>query len=626
MEIINMKKIFKVLLASSMAVCLASCNFLDENMNTNFTSEDIFGSESALESYVTGCYASFASCGFRGGSMNEWLTPASAITHWGGISGRLTDGQKRWIDCLHLTQFSKNPYNYDFFKKLYTTIYKCNLLLENLPASPVDQEYKDQIEAEARFVRAEAYFHLVRRWGNVPVHLTVPKNVEQTNGRREDFWKVYGIILDDLDYAEEHMRSYEQQYKIVSLGSGRPCRNAATAVKSLVYLTIGTLLEHSEPGDNFWVCTNEEVFAGFAGIGIDGADDAFRKALACAKDVMPETTTNGTPYQLASSYAQLFKWADPEDFQLRERIFVITNTNEAGGSQLATWSLPQTYMGSQASSYYGRIRPSRFLFQKWCETYGGVKGSGKTENIYVKSGDPRMDAALIYNVYQSTLTSTETCYPNEQGIYCFNNNVRSMPYFKKYYDPKYDATSGYADLYVMRLAEVYLIAAEAAANLCEAPGDAYGSESIRYVNILLKRARMSTEDGTESEQPADWTSGDISTKEVLIDRIFWERVFEMCGEEHEYFDTHRMGAKWFSEHVTTPHNKFLFMPEQDDYDGTLGHRSQYFGTATHGEGNIFPVTREEVRKGLICAFPNDELVYNTELSLKDQNPSVIFWE
>ncbi len=623
-----MKKIFRLLLTIAISASVASCGFLDENMNTNYTTEDIFGSEEALETYLNGCYAQYAGAGFRYGSMNEWLTPASVIVHWGGISGRLTDGQKRWIDCLHLAQFSKNPYNYDFFSKLYSTIYKCNLLLDNLKDSKVEQEYKDQIEAEARFVRAQAYFHIVRRWGNSPIHTTAPHTVEETYGVREPFYKIYALIMEDLDFAEENMRGYDEQYAIVSLGSGRPCRNAATACKSLVYLTIGTLLEHSEVGDNFWVCPNSEVFDGFAQMGVTSAKDAFEKSLACAKEVMPETTTNGTPYKLANSYADLFKWAEPEDFQLRERIFVIPNTNEAGGNQLASWSLPQQYNGSQRFSNYGRIRPSRFLFQKWCETYGGVKGDGKAENIYVKCGDPRMDAALIYDTYKATETTTENCYPAANSIYCFNSNIRAMPYFKKYYDPKYNATTGYADLYVMRLAEVYLIAAEACANLCSAPSDAYGQEALGYVNILLARARNSTADGVPSAEPAAWDAATIGDKDDLIDRIFWERAFEMCGEEHEYFDTHRMGARWLSAHVTVPANAFLFLPEQDDYESgtTLGHRSQFYGQATHGEGNIYPVTQEEVRKGLLCAFPNDELVYNNALSLEDQNPSEIFWE
>ena len=103
-------------------------------------------------------------------------------------------------------------------------------------------------------------------------------------------------------------------------------------MKSLVYLTIGTLLAHDDEGDNFWACSNEDVYAGFAEAGVVSAQDAFKKALACAKEVMPETSVEGTPYRLADSYAQLFRWTEPEDWQLRERIFVITSTNEEGGS------------------------------------------------------------------------------------------------------------------------------------------------------------------------------------------------------------------------------------------------------------------------------------------------------
>lgn len=623
-----MKKTVKITILSILLPIFSACGFLDENMNTHYSGDDIFGSEAALEAFMNGCYSAYAVSGFYGGAMCEWLAPASAIVHWGLSSTPLSDAQKRWQDCLNLSQYSRNPYNVSMYRALYGAIYKCNLLISSLPDSPVAQEYKDQIEAEARYVRAQAYFHIVRRWGNAPIHLDPPTTIPETNGEREDFWKIYDIVLKDLDYAEVHGRDYDVQVGIAGTGSGRVCKNAATALKSLVYLTVGTLLTHSDPGDNFWVCSNDKVFAGFREIGIDGAKDAFEKALACAKDVMPETSTVGTPYRLAANYAQLFSWTNPEDYQLRERIFVIPSTSEWGNSQLATWSLPGFYQNTANNIYYGRFRPSRFLFQKWCEAYGGEKGAGNAANIYIKCGDPRIEAALIYDSYPAADGTTAFCYPNANYI-LNSERGRTFPYFKKYYDPKYDATAGYADLYAMRLAEVYLIAAEAAANLCTTPGDAYGQEAMQYVNVLLARARQSTPDGVPSAEPADWTAATVADKDALIEKIFWERAFEMTGEQHEYFDTHRMGAKWFAKYVTIPANEFLAQPEQADYgaEGTNpGHRSAYYGTPSHGADNVYPVTQAEVRKGLICAFPNDELVYNTALSLEDQNPTEVFWE
>ena len=615
-----MKKVISIIAVS---ILVAGCHFLDENMNTKYSTEDIFGSEEALESFVTGCYSAYAASGFYYGGNAEWFAPGSTLLHW-SLNG-LSDAQKRWIDCLSLTQFSRNPYNIQVYRQKYEALYKCNKLLKELPGSQVAQTYKDQIEAEGRFIRAMIYFDIVRRWANAPIHTEAPTTIEETNGPREPFWKIYKLILDDLTFAEENGRDYDRQRSIAGTGTGRICKDGATAMKSLVYLTIGTLLAHDGAGDNFWVCPNEEVYAGFAQAGITSAKDAFEKALACAKKVLPETSPE-SPFRLADSYAQLFRWTEPEDWQLRERIFCIVSTNEEGGSQLATWSLPGYYMNTTSNSNYGRIRPSRFVFQKWAGTYGGVKGAGNAADIYVSCPDPRFDVSFIHTSYIGAGGEMDKCYPEGTCIYS-NNRATAMPYFKKYYDPKYDNTRGYADLYVMRLAEVYLIAAEAAANLCSNPGDSYGQESVGYVNILLSRARKSTADGVPSTEPADWDIASIPTKEDLIDKIFWERAFEMLGEQHEWFDTHRMGAQWFSDHVTKPANVFVFLPEQDNSpSGARGCRDFFYGTSRFGEGKIYPEEQADVRKGLLCAFPYDELVYNSALSLEDQNPSEIFWE
>ena len=616
-----MKKFLSLIAVS---ILVAGCHFLDENMNTKYSSQDIFGSEEALESFVTGCYSAYAASGFYYGANGEWFAPGSCLVHW-SLSG-LSDAQKRWVDCLSLTQFSRNPYNIQVYQQKYQALYKCNKLLKELTDSPVAQSYKDQIAAEAHFLRAMVFFDIVRRWGNAPIHTEVPTTIEETSGPREPFWKIYKLILEDLTYAEENGRDYDLQRGIAGTGTGRICKNGATAMKSLVYLTIGTLLAHDGEGDNFWVCSNEEVYAGFAEAGILSAKDAFEKALSCAKQVMPETSSVGTPYRLADSYAQLFRWTEPEDWQLRERIFCIVSTNEEGGSQLATWSLPAYYMNTTSNSNYGRIRPSRFVFQKWASTYGGEKGSGNAANIFVSCPDPRFDISLIHTSYLGEANAIRPCYPDGTCIYS-SNRANAMPFFKKYYDPRYDNTRGYADLYVMRLAEVYLIAAEAAANLCSTPGDAFGQEAVGYVNILLARARKSTASGVPAAEPADWNAATIATKDDLIDRIFWERAFEMIGEQHEWYDTHRMGAQWFSQHVTQPANAFLFQPEQDNSSsGARGCRDFFYGSSRFGEGQIYPEAQADVRKGLILAFPNDELVYNAALTLEDQNPDEIFWE
>ena len=628
-----MKNINIILSLTVLLLGVSSCGFLDEDMSVKYKDSEIYGSEEALESAVLGCYEAFAKSGFMVDTCNEYFQPGSTLVHWGRTSGRLTDAAKRYVDCLSLTQFSRNSKNYQAFSSLYTTVYKCNKLIEALKDSPVGDEYKDQIEAEAKFIRAQAYFYIVRRWGNSPLHIDVPKTIGSTNLPRSPFWQIYGQVLSDLDYAEENMRTYEEQIQINSVGTGRVCRNAATAAKSIVYLTIGTLLAHSDADDNFWTCTNEEVFEGFTTYcQIPDAKTAFEKALACAEEVLPESSTTGSPYRLANQYADLFKWENPEDFHLSERIFCLISTNEmASNSTLAMWSLPRYYMDTANGNSFGRFRPSRFLFQKWCDTYGGVKGTSKnTKDIYVSSGDPRMDAAFIYSTYPGSGMWENPCYPGESSVFCYQNDyTRPLPYYKKYYDPKYNCTAGYADLYLIRLAEIYLVAAEACANLCESPSDTYGQKSIDYVNVILRRARNLGE--SQAAEPQDWTTASVEDKDDLILKIFWERCFELCGEQHEWYDTHRMGATWFGQNVTTPANAFLYEPEQEDFkdvadEAIPGHRTLFYGEPAFGDKKIYPELKADVRKGLLCAFPNDEIVYNTALSASDQNPSEIFWE
>lgn len=47
-----MKKTVKITLLSILLSVFTACGFLDENMNTHYSGDDIFGSEAALEAFV----------------------------------------------------------------------------------------------------------------------------------------------------------------------------------------------------------------------------------------------------------------------------------------------------------------------------------------------------------------------------------------------------------------------------------------------------------------------------------------------------------------------------------------------------------------------------------------------
>ena len=99
---------------------------------------------------------------------------------------------------------------------------------------------------------------------------------------------------------------------------------------------------------------------------------------------------------------------------------------------------------------------------------------------------------------------------------------------------------------------------------------------MKYVNVILKRARESV-DGAPAAEPRDIQASEFASRQELVNRIFWERCFEMPFEHHEYFDTHRFGAQWIIDNISKPKNEFLYLPEQEDFlmgdDMMEGYRS-----------------------------------------------------
>lgn len=638
----TMYKIFAVLL--SVAVLAGCSGFLDENPKTQLSVTDVYSNEASLEANILGCYRALCGDAMITGNMNEFLDCASGLLIWCYASTRLTDAQERWACQHNFTQYSKNPYNYNEFKGFYTVISRCNTLLEALPDSPVNAAFKKQIEGEAHFLRGLAYYYLVRQWGDVPVYMKSPRTMAEANSPRVNFWEVYKIVVDEFTAAASMLPSEWSTERTVA---GRVISWAATSMLSQVYLTVGTLLLH--PDDNFWT-PERKLEIDFSGIGCgtgpgdvftEGPKAAFTKALAYAEDVIEHG-----PYELAPNFAALFRWTDPADWQLKERIMVIPNTPQVSTfNYTAIRTLPDFPEGTlntvSNNSNSGRWKPCRFIYQKWSERYGGVAGTGSVnKNIYVNCPDPRFNVTIWdWSIKNQKTGSNVTCYPNNSKIQ-YSTAKTGEAFFKKYLDPRYDANSGYADFYLMRFAELYLIAAEAAANLSESQGDDNWNKAISYVNVILKRARTKP-DGTMAAEPADWTTayfndfpaknkigrnateGPWDPHQGLIDAIFWERMFEMLAEGHEYFDTHRMGAKWLADNIAAPKNRFLKLDEQQfnaisasATPNANGYTGRLFGSVNFQ----YPTDVETVRKGLIVAFPNDEIVNNINISYDDQNP------
>ncbi|WNJ20451.1 RagB/SusD family nutrient uptake outer membrane protein [Pontibacter sp. G13] len=103
----------------------------------------------------------------------------------------------------------------------YRVVSRANDVLENAPKylenespTPAEIEEMDRIQGQAYFLRALAYFHMVRLWGEdsyaddpnrlaVPLHLKVPTTREEMMLPRATVGEVYDQIVADLEQAEQ---------------------------------------------------------------------------------------------------------------------------------------------------------------------------------------------------------------------------------------------------------------------------------------------------------------------------------------------------------------------------------------------------------------------------------------
>ncbi|WP_432714382.1 RagB/SusD family nutrient uptake outer membrane protein [Pedobacter sp.] len=168
-------------------VC-TSCTKLDEDLYGRLTPENFYKNDAEVLSALAGVYNRM---GFTVNGGNGWRI-ANLGTDEFLIPSR-ADG--RWFDGGVYLEFSKHawtPSNNRIssgWTEIFGAIGAANAIMESLESSPQKDNLKAQI-AEARGIRAYAYFYALDLWGNVPIVTTAridPNNLPANKTRTEVF-------------------------------------------------------------------------------------------------------------------------------------------------------------------------------------------------------------------------------------------------------------------------------------------------------------------------------------------------------------------------------------------------------------------------------------------------------
>jgi starch-binding outer membrane protein, SusD/RagB family len=220
-----MKKLISILILTSLIT--GSCEkFIEILPYSSVTIDVLYKTEKDFADALVGCYTVFD--GIYDGNQefigellgddmeHQWATESSAVR----------------MDMFNTT--NDEPMLLTYWRSNYLAISRCNLIISQLDAADVKVvTKKDRYIGEAKFLRALAYFNLVRAFGDVPIILAPITFEDAYKAARQPVNKVYtdAIYKDLLDAETKLPVSY------TGTDVGRVTQGAAKALLGKAYLT-----------------------------------------------------------------------------------------------------------------------------------------------------------------------------------------------------------------------------------------------------------------------------------------------------------------------------------------------------------------------------------------------------
>lgn len=322
---------FKLFIISFLLVSIAACDdVLDIAPEYTQDAENFFNTQEDYERALIGAYDLLQTS-----YLNVWI---GEIASDNAIAGGESVNDSRGLHEIEtMTHGGVNDELRNILRFNYAGITRVNYIFEN--EDKTDFEGKEQILAQAAFLRAYYYFQLVKYFGDIPLVVDRRLSIDEvTSIPRTPRSEVYDQIEADLQYASDLLPWMVAE-------KGRVSKGAALSLLGKVYL--------------------------------------YQDKFAEAANVLDEVIQSGN-YALFSDFETLFRVENEES---PETVFDIQYTGQEGGSYGCFVCLE----GNAAVGFHG-IR----------QYVGPVYADGNSYNLPTQdlydafdAGDPRRDATVL---------------------------------------------------------------------------------------------------------------------------------------------------------------------------------------------------------------------------------------
>ena len=379
----------------------------------------------------------------------------------------------------------------DWWRYPYQSINAANYAIESIPSlleRGSTQESLDPLIAEARFMRGFSYLFLVTYYGEVPLITGSLTSFEDFSQPRASLEAIYDLIIEDFTFAKE---------KLTDDGGG--VTGTPTKAAGAAFLAKAYLYKKDWP---MAATAAQQAIAIAEGLGFGLIDD-----YATISDINNEDNAELVFYL---------------QFVRDDRNFSTTMSVERNSRDL-----PGEFRHIQGGEGWGYALPTRDLYDAFEDGDPRrsltVKAPGDLFGTYTNS-DPFTYTSEVYDENCQIVSTEQTYVAGDPLIYNHKWSPTGLNVKKltENLDGLSNVRYGGIDIPVMRMAELYLIYAEALA-------EQGNSDALNWVNRVRSRPSVNMPDKTL----ADGT---------LVDIVRQERRVELGMEGHRLADLIRWDA------------------------------------------------------------------------------------